>query len=237
MRTKVLICAAALAASLASSMAQNVYSLNVVGYVNVTLPHGKFAVIANPLDASMGGTIATGNDMTNLFNINTAPLIANGSKIQQFISSISDYGSAINYASTTKKWGSNFSMPPGNSVLYYNNGAADTVVTFTGQVPQGTYSVTTLGRGQFTFTGSPIPIGGDVTNSTTAVGLTPANGDTIATFNSAISDWNSVTKWASTTKKWSSSTTSAGGIAPGQGFLYYNNGAAANNWVSNFTVQ
>jgi hypothetical protein len=38
MRTKTLLVAAVLAAGLATSMAQNVYSLNVVGYYNVTIP-------------------------------------------------------------------------------------------------------------------------------------------------------------------------------------------------------
>jgi len=244
MRTKVLLCAAALAASLASSMAQNVYSLNVVGYVNVTLPAGKYTCVANPLDASMGGTIATGNDMTNLFNINTSVNLANGSKFQQFIPAANDYGAIINYSSGTKKWGSNFSMPPGTAAMFYNNGASDTVVTFTGQVPQGSYNVTTFASGKFAFGGSPVPIGGDVTNSTTAswtngtvvskIGLVPANGDTIATFNSAVNDWNAVTKWSTGTKKWSSAASSTVGV--GQGFMYYNNGASANNWVSSFTV-
>ena len=41
MRTKALLCAAALAAGTAASMAQsNVYSLNIVGYVNVPLTSG-----------------------------------------------------------------------------------------------------------------------------------------------------------------------------------------------------
>jgi hypothetical protein len=236
MRTKVLICAAALAASLASSMAQNVYSLNVVGYVNYTLPSHKFTAVANPLDASMGGTIALGNDMTNLFNINTTtPALANGSSIQQFISSINDYGPSIGYVSLSKKWGSNFSMPPGKAVLYFNNGASDTVVTFTGQVPQGTYNVGTLPSHQFTLAGSPIPIGGNITNSTTVVGLVPANGDSVATFNSAINDWNPSSGWVNLSKKWGNSASSTIGVA--QGFLYFNNGASANNWVSNFTVQ
>jgi hypothetical protein len=235
MRTKVLICAAALAASLASSMAQNVYSLNVVGYVNVTLPSKQFTGVANPLDASMGGTIATGNDMTNLFNINTAPLLANGSSIATFNSSISDYNPSISYVALSKKWGSNFSMPPGHGALFYNNGSAATVVTFTGQVPQGTYNVTTLGSKQFSLVGSPIPIGGNITNSTTVAGLVPANGDNVATFNSAISDWNPSAGWVQLSKKWG--TTASSTIGVGQAFLYYNNGGAANNWVSNFTVQ
>jgi hypothetical protein len=235
MRTKVLICAAALAASLASSMAQNVYSLNVVGYVNVTLAKSKFTAVANPLDASMGGTIATGNDMTNLFNINTAPLIGNGSTIATFNSALNNYNSSVSYVALTKKWGGNFSMPPGKAALYYNNGANDTVVTFTGQVPQGPYNVATLNKSQFTLVGSPIPIGGNVTNSTSVVGLAPSNGDTVATFNSALNNWNTSASYVALTKKWGSTASST--INVGQGFLYYNNGAAANNWVSNFTVQ
>jgi hypothetical protein len=184
----------------------------------------------------MGGTVAGANDMATLFG-STNGNIANGSKFQQFISAVSDYGPIISYSSITKKWGSTFAMPPGVGALYLNNGAADTVVTFTGQVPQGTYNVASLAPHAFTMVGSPVPIGGDVTNSTTVVGLVPGNGDTISTFNGAIADYNAVTKWSTITKKWSVSATSTGGIAPGQGFLYLNNAATANNWVSNFTVQ
>ena len=229
-----MLMAAVLAASLASSMAQNVYSLNVVGYVNVTLKSHQFTAVANPLDASMGGTIATGNDITNLFNISTAPLLANGSTIAQFSSALNNYTAAIGYVGLTKKWGGNFSMPPGKAVLFNNNGAADTVVTFTGQVPQGAYNVATLGSHQFSLVGSPIPIGGNITNSTTVVGLVPSNGDTVATFNSAANNWNASAGWVQLTKKWGNTASST--IAVGEGFLYNNNGAAANNWVSNFTV-
>jgi hypothetical protein len=234
MRTKVLICAAALAASLASSMAQNVYSLNVVGYVNVTLPHGAFTCVANPLDATMGGTVAGGNDSGNLFT-NTAANLFNGSKLQPWNSAINDFSAQINYSTITKKWGSTFSMAPGVAAMFFNNGASDTVITFTGQVPQGTYSVGSLIKGGFSMVGSPVPIGGDLTNSTSAVGLVPSNGDTLATWGGT--DWRASSKWSTITKKWSASATATAGIAPGQGFFYFNNGSSANNWVSNFTVQ
>jgi len=50
MRTKTLVCAAALAAGVATtSMAQNVYSLNIVGYANVELAAGN-GIYANPFD-------------------------------------------------------------------------------------------------------------------------------------------------------------------------------------------
>jgi hypothetical protein len=217
-------------------MAQNVYSLNVVGYVNVTLPAHQFYCVANPLDATMGGTVPNMNDSGNLFT-NTAANLASGSKLQQFLPAISDYAAQINYSTLTHKWGSTFPMAPGYGVMFYNNGASDTVITFTGQVEQGTYSVATMGAHQFTMAGSPVPIGGDLTNSTTVVGLVPASGDTMATFNSATSDWNGSSKWSTLTHKWGTGATYTGGVAPGQGFLYYNNGAAANVWTSNFTVQ
>jgi hypothetical protein len=52
MRTKtLLLSAAAMAAGLVSSVAQsNVYSVNVVGYVNQVLPAGTLVAVANPLD-------------------------------------------------------------------------------------------------------------------------------------------------------------------------------------------
>src|ERR1017187_1397087 len=65
MRTKVLFCAAALAVSLASSMAQNVYSLNVVGYYNVTIPANGFYMIANQLNTT-NNTLAALSGLQNV---------------------------------------------------------------------------------------------------------------------------------------------------------------------------
>ena len=228
MRTKVLLCAAALAASLASSTAQNVYSLNVVGYVNVTLPAGHFYAVANPLDASLGGTVAGGNDITNLFQG-----VAAGSTLATFNPALNDYDPSIAFSGKSSTWGGNFAMPPGKSALYYNNGASDTVVTFVGQVEQGTYNVATIPANSFTLAGSPVPLGGDVSALNTQLGLVPAAGDLVATFNSAANDWNSSVAWSAKSGAWGAALT----INPGQGFLYYNNSASPKAWASNFTVQ
>jgi len=54
MRTKTLLLTAALvAAGAATSMAQNVYSVNAVGYANVTVPSG-FSMIACPFEQTSG---------------------------------------------------------------------------------------------------------------------------------------------------------------------------------------
>ena len=228
MRTKVLLCAAALAASLASSMAQgNVYSLNVVGYVNVTLPGSQFTCLANPLDATAGGTLTGMNDITNLFQN-----VPGNSFINTWNSGVNDYSTTIPiFSSRLNAWTLNLPMPPGVGVMFYNAGA-DQAVTFVGQVVQGTYNVGTLGGSQFSMVGSPVPIGGDITNSTTYVGLVPGASDSVATWNGAVNDWNSPVVWSGRTSAWVGSMN----IAPGQGFFYYN-ANAANAWVSNFTVQ
>jgi hypothetical protein len=232
MRTKVLLCAAALAASLASSMAQNVYSLNVVGYVNVTLPAHQFTAVANPLDASVGGTVAGGNDITNLFST-TAGNIASSSTLATFNSALNDYDPAIGFSGKSGTWTGNFSMPPGVGALYYNNGASDTVVTFVGQVPQGNYTVTSMASHTFTFAGSPVPLGGDVSDLNTKLGLVPSAGDTVAVFSGSANDWSAAVGWSAKSSAW----TGPMAIGAGAGFLYYNNSANANAWVSNFTVQ
>src|SRR6266436_7556560 len=61
MRTKTLLCLAALTAGVATSMAQsNVYSLNIVGYVTYTQAANKFNIMANPLNT-------TNNDVSKVF--------------------------------------------------------------------------------------------------------------------------------------------------------------------------
>ena len=70
MRTKALLVAAAIAAGAVTAMAQsNVYSLNIVGYVNMTQNAG-FKIWANPLNT-------TNNDVKFLFpNAATYPGLA-----------------------------------------------------------------------------------------------------------------------------------------------------------------
>lgn len=74
MRTlKALLCLSALAGGLAVSQAQNVYSLNVVGYVNVPVvgnAAGYYTMIANPLNTTnntIGSLLAAPPDFTTLY--------------------------------------------------------------------------------------------------------------------------------------------------------------------------
>jgi len=75
MRTKTLLCLAALtAAGVATSMAQsNVYSLNVVGYVNIPMAANQQVMIANQLNTTnntIGSLIPNGPPGAQLFKYN-----------------------------------------------------------------------------------------------------------------------------------------------------------------------
>jgi hypothetical protein len=123
-------------------------------------------------------------------------------------------------------------MAPGMGIMFYVGPSADYPVTFTGQVQQGPYTVATLGYHQFSMVGSPVPIGGDITNSTTVVGLAPGGADGVQTWNPTANDWATLVTWGTRSSKW----TGPMPVAAAQGFFYYN-ANAANTWSSNFTVQ
>jgi len=232
MRTKILICAAALAASLASSMAQNVYSLNVVGYANTTLNKGGFTLVANPLDGTMGSTVPGGNNLTNFF-----VGVPNGSQIFPFVASSVSYGNPATFSvgkSGVGAWSPTFDLPPGQGFMFKTTATTNTLITWVGQVQQGTaIPVGTLVGGKSSMLGAPAPIGGLMTNA--LIGLTPLNGDAVTLYNTA-SGWGSPATFSvgkSGVGAWSTLLT----VDVGAGFLYKNGATTNRTWVANFTVQ
>src|SRR5215471_15084186 len=90
MRTKtLLLSAAAIAAGLVSSIAQPVFSVNVVGYYNITIPGNKFAMIGNQLPGGPNGTDSAINSVfTNGVPDGSIMFLWNGSgfdSIQYFL--------------------------------------------------------------------------------------------------------------------------------------------------------
>ena len=147
-----LIAAAALAASVISSEAQ-VYSQNVVGYYNVTIPSQKFVLFANQL---VSGTDAnqTNNAITSVFSglgsdpngVNNSVLYfwnGSGYNIWQYYS-----GADADYNFITSGSASGFydsggtlhspSFKQGSGSFIYNPTSSNVVATVTGTVPQGT---------------------------------------------------------------------------------------------------
>lgn len=226
MRTKVLVCAAALAASLASSMAQNVYSLNVVGYCNVTVAGGGFALLANPLKTTNNylkevvppASVAPGSVLS------TWDLAA-----QKFNEIITD-GTMWIDPSLGTDLGTTL-LTPGKGFLLNNVGGSLTL-TFVGEVQQGDVTLA-------------IPTGNGCYGTTTpqALELSATNG-----FPQIANNWvhlfdtvgvkyidyvNDGTTWLDP----SLGTPVVVAPAIGQGYFIENTEANNNNWVRNFTVQ
>jgi hypothetical protein len=238
MRTKTMLLSALVGslASVSTVMAQNVYSLNAVGYINVTLPAG-FSIISCPLIASPDNTLNT------LFPNTGGAYVGD----TVWFYSSSGYSSDAGVITTGKHgtpsgWanGGTETLLPGTAVWFENASGAPITVTFVGSVPTGPQT-NSLAAG-FNLVGSVVPMSGDIiTNSISDL--------TNYTIGDDIFVWDPVNVVYDTY-----SIVNAGGkhggtgynnnflpsdpIVPnvGEGFWYENNSGAAINWVENYTV-
>jgi hypothetical protein len=176
MRTKTAILAAALTAlGSAAVMAQtNVYSLNAVGYINVTLQPG-YNMVANQLSS---GTNTIGNilnDATGQYD-HLAISKWNGSGFTSDTANSATSPFANNWLN-----GGTITMNPGEAAWLKWTNTAPVTITFVGTVPQGTLTTTLTGPNAFNMVSSQVPQAGDLA---TDLGFTNFNqGDTIYVFN------------------------------------------------------
>jgi hypothetical protein len=169
MRTKTMLLSALLGALGSVSVhAQNVYSLNAVGYINVTLVPG-YTIITCPLIASPDNTL---NTLLNNANSNLS-----GSFVYFYNPSTGGYTSdnaantgARGYSGSPEGWagGGTEAIAPGTAVWFGNNFSTNITVTFVGTVPTG--PVTNVLAPGFNLVGSIVPMSGDIiTNSISAL--------------------------------------------------------------------
>jgi hypothetical protein len=143
MRTKALLAAAVLAAGIATSMAQsNVYSVNVVGYVNQVCPANGFTMIANPLNT------------TN----NTTPFVIQNPRNNMIV-----YKWVLGVGFVGNNYSGSWSSPaqtlnPGEGAFLYVPAGIDYTNTWVGEVKQG--SLTNVLNTGFTMVGSQVPQAG-----------------------------------------------------------------------------
>jgi hypothetical protein len=217
MRTKVLLGLAALAVGLSTSMAQNVYSLNVVGYVNVTVGTG-YTLCANQL-----------NNGTNGIN-QVLPGAPDNALVLTFKNS--DYNSDIAVGGA---WFDNTTGNPSTTTLgpgkgFFYNAPAAATITLVGEVPQGATSIA-------------LPVGYSMIGTYTpqALALSATNGfpmvdNTLylkydATIHDYVTDIIVGGAWFDNT------TGNPATVIPAIGQGYFINSPAATAWNYNFTVQ
>jgi hypothetical protein len=230
MKKTLLIAAAALVAGIVSSNAQ-VYSANVVGYVNVTLPgNGQYTLIANPFDDG------NGNHLTNLLN---SALPGGNAAVRSTLFYFP--GAPANISKLASGWASDAILAPGTG-FYVRNGApggnAPTLTnTFVGTViPLAGGSVTNQIPTGFSLQGSVVPVAGNIANNGTPSGDANLNyGGAIYSIGSGagiskIQYWNTALQSpvnvnkSFTTGNWTATV----GVNVGQGFWLINTSPTTN---------
>jgi hypothetical protein len=227
MRTKTLLCAAALAAGVATSMAQsNVYSLNVVGYVNTRIPTG-YSLIGNPLNAG-------NNTVSNLFNSSVASGAALGATVYTWTGSGLTANANDQFDGTWQN--PTLALPVGVGFFINNPNPAFTN-TFVGEVNQGALSKS-IATG-YTVNSSLVPLTGFLQ---TDLGVTnAAPGDVVylwtGTGLTACAKDQFDGTWQPLSPPFTSDANNGPQIGIGTGFFYQNNSGSAITWNRNFTVQ
>lgn len=230
MRTKALLGVAALAASAATCVAQsNVYSLNIVGYVNVDIVKG-YNLITVPLKPSDGNY--------NITNTIALPAGTDGAGIYKWTGTAYDLANIPTWVEDSPgvgQWISDAPVTINLGEAFFLNSPAAGKVTFVGEVATGAIA-NTLAAG-YNAVGNKVPVaagwpGKDVGN----------DGDGIQTWLPAsqsfdiANPWTYIAKVGSDPYGWTldGGTFSDGPtVAPGQGVFYFNTGAAV-NWTQNF---
>lgn len=224
MKTKtLLIAAAALAAGVISSQAQ-VYSQNIVGYVNGVNTPSQYSAFCNPLDA---GTVG-GNNLTNV-----CAAVPKGGQVLLWRPSSGSYASYTRNA-ITGAW------PAGadTNIIYPGQGffvktASLITNTWVGNVSGGANSTNTIAltAGVYQYVSSPLPIAGNLTDvgtNTLNLGVVLAKGSQVLAWTG--SQWQTATKNA-ITGVWNTNLF----INVGQGFMV--KPTVSTNWVQYLVTQ
>jgi hypothetical protein len=218
MRTKTLLLSGVVAALSSATVMAQVYSLNAVGYINVTIVPG-FSIIANQLNT-------TNNDISPLLD---SQLLDGGHIGVELFKYNAAGGSFSSFTTTASGWSSagvtTTTLNPGEAAFIYNPFLTNFTLTFVGTVLQGSLTNSLL-QG-FNLASSIVPQSGALD---TALGLVPNSGDEVFILQTS----GSYTADTWTGIAWS--TGSAPVPAVGQGFFYYTPSASGLSWVRTFNV-
>jgi len=231
MRTKTLLLTAAIsAAGILATMAAGVTSVNVVGYINVSVPAG-FSFISNQLtgpDLSVGTLLgkldkSVAPPGTVLYALNAGSFDAN---------TFAPYYDPTD--ATTLDWDTvgPQTLPLGAGFIIYNPGAAFNV-TFVGEVAQGSLS-TPIAKG-FNLVASQVPQTGPIQS---ALGYSPAPGDVVyVAENGSLFSAHTYAAYYDPTDSTTLNWDDGGGepvVKVGSACLLY--ATAGGSWTRNFTV-
>jgi hypothetical protein len=209
-----------------SAMAQtNVYSLNAVGYINITAYPG-FNMISCPLIASPDNTLNTLLPATNGTYKKWQVWTFNPTANPQYVEDVGVAGGWLNGGTET--------ISPGAAVWLYNPSNVNYTVTFVGTVPTGPSSVT-LYPASFNLVSSYEPASGDIVTNSLTTFTNAVKKDQAWVYSGATAAYTEyVATGANLTTNWPLGDP----VIPtvGGGVFYYNAQATNNYWLENYSV-
>jgi hypothetical protein len=217
--TKALVLAAALtAAGIASIQAQsNVYSINVVGYVNVVCSNG-YTLVNTPL-ARPDGNYTITNLLDAYVPAGNSVLTFVGGGFQTYVKD--EFDATWN--------GANTQLPNGSGYFVRNVTGAPFTITYVGEVPQG--GVTNNPGVGYSLLGSKIPQAGFAED----LGVNPGLGDQVLRFANGGFVTYVNDEFDNTWSGPGADANKGPSLAVGEGFFYRNLAGTA-TWVRNFTI-
>jgi hypothetical protein len=216
-KTTTLAAAAILAAGLASSMAQNVYSLNVVGYVNTAYVAG-FNAAANQL---------VGNPDNSLDTVLSGANVPDNTIVFTWDTASQDFSPILpTYVAGSGTWSPNASVIQGQGFFVLAPSAF--THTWVGEVKQGT-TTTPIAPG-FNGIASPAPIAGDT--AAVLAGMVPNDNDIAFKWNPATQDFGANATYVAGSSTWSPTVN----FGVGEGLFYLSTRGVSQDWVNTFNV-
>jgi hypothetical protein len=204
-------------------MAQAVYSVNVVGYINLTLRPG-FNLIGNQLNAGP-------NTLASVFGV-----VPDETQVQKFANGnysadiyFADLGGWVNPSNGDP---STTTVKPGEGLFYFNPAATDRVATLVGEVQLGTSSVTN--RPGFSLVANAVPQQLTLTPDNQ---FTPLEEMQYLTFNAATQRYDDAILYFVDLGGWVNGQTGVASIpnpGVGQGYFLFNPTAVNHVWTRTF---
>jgi hypothetical protein len=187
-------------------MAQ-VFSANIVGYYNRTVPANQLALLANQLkgtNTNIGAVLSGAREGDNIFTWTGSSWAVN--------TYVEGFG-----------WDPDPVVAPGTGFFFKNNSASQVTLTFVGEVPTG--SLTNNLPPGLSLKGTVVPQGGDIS---TVHSLQGNDGDRV--FRWTGTGWSGQSPTYIEGFGWDPETS----VVVGEGFFYRNTGATAKSWVRTF---
>jgi hypothetical protein len=221
MRTKTLLLSAAVfTAGIVASTAQSVYSINAVGYVNITVVNG-YSLIANPLNG-------TNNVISTIMpTVPEASVVLRWNNAAQTFFQADTYLGGVWYDGDFNPSGT--VLNPGQGFFFQNNSGSSATLTFVGEVPQG--SLTNQIGANYGFYSSQVPQSGTLTQ----LGFPGQDGMSYNAWNAGGQTYGQAYTYLG--GQWYDGNFNPGDPSPavGESFLIFNPGAAV-NWTRTFSV-